>query len=229
MRWRALSFDLDDTLWPIMPTMERAEQRLDEWLARHCPAAHAQWPLTRLRELRDAVWHAHPQLQHDFTATRMICLRQVLNPHGLGEAMVEAAFAEFYAARNEVELFPEVRDALHVLSGHFRLIAISNGNADLRRIGLDGLFEFSLHAREHGAAKPSRYIFDAAALRLGLPHAEVLHIGDHPEHDVAAALAAGMGAVWLDRGLTPAAEPVTAPRVENLQELLLLLGLSPPA
>lgn len=220
MRWRALSFDLDDTLWPIMPTMERAELRLDEWLARHCPRAHAQWPAPQLRELRDATWLAHPHLQHDFTATRMICLRQVLQPHGYDESMVEAAFAEFYAARNEVQLFPEVRGALEQLSRRFRLIAISNGNADLKRIGLDDLFEFSVHAREHGAAKPSRCIFDAAAHKLGLPNAQVLHVGDHPEHDVAAALAAGMGAVWLDRGLTAAAEPVAAPRVEDLQQLL---------
>jgi putative hydrolase of the HAD superfamily len=226
MRWRALSFDLDDTLWPIMPTMERAELRLDAWLARHCPDAHAQWPQLRVRELRDAVWHAHPHLQHDFTATRMIALRQILNPHGYGEAAVEAAFAEFFAARNDVQLFPEVRTALEAMSTRFRLIAISNGNANLQLIGLGDLFEFSLHAREHGAAKPSRCIFDEAARRLGLPNAQILHVGDHPEHDVAAALSAGMGAIWLDRGLTPTTEPVHAPRVEDLQQLLNWLDSS---
>lgn len=228
MRWRALSFDLDDTLWPIAPTMERAELRLDRWLAEHCPRAHAHWPVGKLRELRDAVWHAHPQLQHDYTATRMICLRQALFPHGYGEDAVEAAFADFYAARNEVQLFPEVRGALQALRCEFRLIAISNGNADLRRIGLDDVFEFSVHAREHGAAKPERSIFDAAARQLGLPNSDILHVGDHPEHDVAAALAADMGAVWLDRGITAAAEPVPAPRVEDLDQLLHWLTQQQP-
>jgi FMN hydrolase / 5-amino-6-(5-phospho-D-ribitylamino)uracil phosphatase len=219
MRWRALSFDLDDTLWPIAPVMERAEQRLDAWLATHCPRAHQHWPADALRALRDQVYHAHPELHHDFTATRLLCLRAALEPHGYGEDAVQAAYWAFYAARNEVALFPEVTAALERLAARYRLIAISNGNADLERIGLAAHFEFSLHAREHGAAKPSRCIFDAAARRLQLPAEQILHVGDHPEHDVAAAKAAGMGAVWMDRGLGPAAEPIAAPRVENLDQL----------
>ena len=221
MRWAALSFDLDDTLWPIAPVMERAERVLDTWLAEHCPEVHAAWPIARMRTLRDRVWQAHPELQHDFTTTRILSLREALNPFGYGEMHVEQAFETFFAARNQVELFPEVRAALQRLASQFTLIAISNGNADLRRIGLSDLFAFSIHAREHGAAKPSRCIFDAAAARLKLASAQVLHIGDHPEQDVQAAQAAGMTAVWLDRGLIewPLPHP-ESPRIRDLDELV---------
>lgn len=228
MTWLAISFDLDDTLWPIAPVMQRAEQRLHAWLVEHCPRTAHAWPPEQLRALRDAVWHAHPALQHDYTATRLLCLREALLPHGYGEAEVQAAFAVFIAARNEVDLFPDVPRALRALAERYRLIAISNGNADLRQIGLGSLFEFSVHAREHGAAKPSPCIFAAAAEQLGLPAARILHVGDHPEHDVAGALAAGMGAVWLDRGLTRAMEPVAAPRVDDLLQLCAWLGTPVP-
>ena len=35
---KAITLDLDDTLWPIWPTIDRAEVLLQEWLARHAPA-----------------------------------------------------------------------------------------------------------------------------------------------------------------------------------------------
>lgn len=226
MRWTALSFDLDDTLWPIAPVMGRAEQALDAWLSLHCPDAHAVWPIERMRGLRDQVWMEHPDLQHDFTSTRIISLRRALTPHGYGEQHVEGAFEAFFAARNQVELFPEVRGVLERLAQSHTLIAISNGNADLRRIGLADLFRFSVHAREHGKAKPSRCIFDSASTRLGVPAAQILHIGDHPEQDVQAALDAGMAAVWLDRGLSewPGAPVVAAPRLRDLNELELWIA-----
>lgn len=220
MRWAALSFDLDDTLWPIAPVMERAEQQLDRWLAEHCPEAHAAWPIARMRGLRDQVWAEHPSLQHDFTTTRIMSLRRALNPFGYGEMHVEQAYEVFFAARNQVELFPEVRAALEYLARDHVLFAISNGNADLRRVGLADLFRFSLHAREHGVAKPDRSIFDAACARAGLAPAQVLHIGDHPEQDVVAAQSAGLDAVWLDRGLTVWPQSPPAARLRNLDELV---------
>ena len=34
---QALTLDLDDTLWPIWPTIARAEQALQDWLRQHAP------------------------------------------------------------------------------------------------------------------------------------------------------------------------------------------------
>ena len=35
---KAISIDLDDTLWPIWPTIERAERVLHDWLTGHAPS-----------------------------------------------------------------------------------------------------------------------------------------------------------------------------------------------
>ena len=37
-RIRAITIDLDDTLWPIWPTITRAERVLLDWLTHHAPA-----------------------------------------------------------------------------------------------------------------------------------------------------------------------------------------------
>ena len=38
---KAVSLDLDDTLWPIWPTIERAEAVLRAWLLREAPKTAA--------------------------------------------------------------------------------------------------------------------------------------------------------------------------------------------
>jgi putative hydrolase of the HAD superfamily len=196
---RAISLDLDDTLWPIEPVIVRAEQRLDDWLQRNCPAAAAQFPIHAMRALRERISVEHPHLSHDFTAQRMLSLRAALAPHGYGDTHVDQAFAEYYAARNEVECYADVIPALERLSARFPLVSISNGNADLERIGLARYFQFSVSSRAAGVAKPSAQIFHAACARLGVTPDQVMHVGDDPELDVAGARAAGMRSVWINR------------------------------
>jgi len=199
MRIRALTLDLDDTLWPIEPVMQRAEQRLDAWLQAHCPPVADAFPIAAMRLLRDRVAAENPQLAHDFTSQRLLCLRAAMQPHGYDDQHVDAAFAEFYAARNEVECYGDALPALERLAARFPLVSLSNGNADLERIGLARFFHFSISSRSFGKAKPAVEIFHAACAGLDLPPDEVLHIGDDPELDVLGANAAGMRSAWLNR------------------------------
>mgnify|MGYP001040839018 CR=1 FL=1 len=200
MRIRAITFDLDDTLWPIAPAMVRAEQRLDAWLRAHCPRSAAVWPIEAMRVLRDRVAEENPQIAHDFGAQRRLSLRAALLPHGYGEAHVDGAFAAFYAERNRVDCYADALPALESLATRFPLAAITNGNADLAAIGIDAHFRFVLHASAFGVAKPAADIFHAACAKLALPPAAVLHVGDAAEHDVIGAHRAGLRSVWLQRG-----------------------------
>jgi putative hydrolase of the HAD superfamily len=220
MRVRAITFDLDDTLWPIAPAMLNAEQRLDDWLRTHCPRSAVAYPIEAMRVLRDRVAADNPHLAHDFTAQRRLSLQTALLAHGYDDGHVEAAFSAFYVARNEVQCYADALPALQRLAAHYPLAAITNGNADLDAIGLNHLFRFCLYASDFGAAKPAPEIFHAACARLGLPPAAVLHVGDDPQLDVAGAHAAGMRCVWLNRGgaaQAPAATPDLV--VRDLAEL----------
>jgi putative hydrolase of the HAD superfamily len=196
---RAITLDLDDTLWPFAPIGARIEQVLHDWLLQHSPRTAERFPIAAMRQLRDEVFAAHPHLVHDMSEMRRLTLRRALRDSGADEALVEPAFAVFYAARNQVECYPDSIPALQRIAARVPVVALSNGNADLQRIGIDQHFAFQLGSREHGAAKPEASIFLAACARLGLEPALVLHVGDHHEMDVAGASRAGLRSCWLNR------------------------------
>ena len=201
MQWapRAITLDLDDTLWPIAPAIERAEAALDAWLLEHAPRTAERWPIEARRALRDQVNAAHPELAHDFTRQRLITLERMLHESGEDIALVADAFEAYFAARCEVEHYDDTLAALERLATQVPLAALSNGNACLKRIGLMHRFRFQLGAREHGQAKPAASIFHAACTRLGAAPADVLHVGDDAELDVVGAAHAGLRTCWINR------------------------------
>jgi HAD superfamily hydrolase (TIGR01549 family) len=196
---RAITLDLDDTIWPVAPSIERAEAALDDWLREHAPRTAARWPIEARRALRDQVDAEHPHLAHDFTRQRLITLERMFAAAGDDVALVEPAFEAYFAARCEVEHYHDSVDALARLAAHAPLAALSNGNACLVRIGLMPLFRFQLGAREHGRAKPDASIFLAACERLGCEPAQVLHVGDDIEMDIVGAHRAGLRTCWINR------------------------------
>lgn len=201
MRILAVSLDLDDTLWPIAPVIANADRALDDWLHTHHPDVARDWPIPALRALRERVAAENPDLAHDFGAQRLLTLRHALRSGGVdSETAALDALEVYFAARNRVALYDDVLPALATIAARVPLISLSNGNADLKRIGIDAHFSASLSARELGVGKPSAAIFRAACARLDLAPEHVLHVGDDPELDVAGARDAGLGAAWLNRG-----------------------------
>lgn len=196
---RAITFDLDDTLWDIWPVIERAEERLHAWLEERYPRIPVLFTSLELRALCFAIAEQHPHLAHDRSALRKEGLRLAAQRTDYQDFQVELAFEVFFQARNEVVLFEDVLPVLERLSQRYTLGAITNGNADIRLIGLDHLFAFSISAIEVGVAKPEPVIFEAACRYLELAPQQVVHVGDDPEHDVLGASRAGMRTVWVNR------------------------------
>lgn len=195
----AITLDLDDTIWPIGPVIGRAETALGAWLQQHAPRTAVRWPLAAMRALRDEVAAEHPHLAHDFTRQRMIALERMLRAAGDDVALATPAFDAFFAARCDVVHYDDSLPALDRLAARAPLAALSNGNADLHRIGLMHVFQFQLGAREHGAAKPAASIFHAACRQLGCAPAQVLHVGDDIEMDIVGGARAGLRTCWINR------------------------------
>ncbi|MCF7750433.1 HAD family hydrolase [Bacillus subtilis subsp. subtilis] len=211
---QAITLDLDDTLWPFAPIGARIDQVLFDWMLLHSPATAAMYPVAAMRELRERSFHANPQLHHDLSALRRLTLHEALENSGGDLALVEPAYEAFYAARNQVEFYPDALDALARIAARVPVAALSNGNADLQRIGLSHHFVFQLGSREHGAAKPAASIFHAACERLGVAPAQVLHVGDHAEMDVAGAIQAGLRGCWINRDAHPWTHPSLQPDLQ---------------
>lgn len=197
---KAVTLDLDDTLWPIWPAIERAEQALLDWLAAHAPlTAELFGNGPALREIRGEITTSRPDLAHDLSAMRLEAIRLALHRAGDDPALAEAAFDAFFVARQQVTLFEDALPALEFLAARYPLVSISNGNADLERIGLARFFRASIHAREFGVGKPDPRIFHAAAGAVDVMVQDALHIGDDATLDALGALNAGMQAAWLNR------------------------------
>lgn len=196
---KAITFDLDDTLWDVWPVVERAEELLHDWLAAHYPRIPEQLTPLELRGLCSEVAAARPDLAYDRTWLRKQALNLAAHRAGYRQFDVEGAFEVFFLARNAVEPFAEVRPTLERLSRRYRLASLSNGNADLRLIGLDDLFVFSLNAIDLHAAKPDPRFFQEASRRLAARPDQIVHVGDDPEHDVFGAVQAGFRSVWVNR------------------------------
>jgi putative hydrolase of the HAD superfamily len=199
-RIRAISLDLDDTLWPIWPVIARAEQALQDWLRPQAPRTTALLADTERRQtLRREVQQLRPELGHDLRALRQEILRLALQRHGEDTALVAPAYEVFIAERMRVELYDDARPALAWLAQRFPVVAVSNGNADVHRIGLGMYFHARLSAQEYGVGKPDPRIFHAAAYAAGVEPHEVLHVGDDAALDVVGALKAGLQTVWVNR------------------------------
>ncbi|MCB1567308.1 MAG: HAD-IA family hydrolase [Xanthomonadales bacterium] len=229
MSIRAITLDLDDTLWPIWPVIDRAEQVLHAWLQDFAPRTAQRYPVDALRLLHRGVMEQHPELNHDVIQQRRLSLTRALRESDEDEALAEAALDVFSVERNIVDVFPDTVEALDWLAQRFPIAALTNGSADLDRIGIGEHFVFQLGAREHGAAKPEPSIFHAACERLGVTASQVLHVGDDPMMDVMGAHRVGMRTAWINRHAArwPHAPVQPDYNVRDLAELATRLGRKP--
>lgn len=213
MQILAVTLDLDDTLWPVLPALERADQAVDAWLRQHHPEVARAWPVTAMRELRARVAAERLDLAHDFTTQRQLTMQHAFAACGVEVAPIDALWEIYFAARNSVELYPDSLPALQRIAARVPLVSLTNGNADLQRIGIHTHFAHHVCARDSGTAKPDARIFQAAADCLGVAPRHILHVGDDPAMDMAGARDAGLRTAWINRtgqswpaGLGPAPE-----------------------
>jgi HAD superfamily hydrolase (TIGR01549 family) len=194
-----LSFDLDDTLWPVAPVMLAAESEMQAWIKVRHPEIMQGHDRESLRLLRAALAERFPKQAHDMTFLRRRMLGELFAATGKAESFADEAFEVFFAARNRVTLYAEVAAALQRLSARYRLFALSNGNADLTRCGISQWFHGHVTAISAGAPKPDIRIFSRLIAEAGVDAHRILHVGDDPRLDVVGAMQAGLQTAWLNR------------------------------
>ncbi len=220
-----LTLDLDDTLWFSEPALMRAEAAMQAWMTEHCAPAMASHTPEMLARRRRELMQRRPELAHDFTALRRAFLEEMLSESGADPALAEHGITEFIAVRSRVDFYPDVLPMLAVLARNYRLVAMTNGNADIAIAGVDEFFELSVTPADSGAAKPDVRMFDYVFEKAGVGADAVVHVGDQPYYDIEAAHRADVRGVWVNRTRAswpgehrpPAAEITT---LEELPEVL---------
>ncbi|CAN5412690.1 HAD-IA family hydrolase [soil metagenome] len=118
------------------------------------------------------------------------------------DTFFEAAYGHF-AEAGVWELYPEVHDVLEKLAPRFELAVVSNFDGRLRMIleplTIAKVFQHIFLSSELGADKPDPLIYRRALEISGFAPEEVLHAGDDPVRDWAAARQAGLEVFELQR------------------------------
>lgn len=121
----------------------------------------------------------------------------------------------------EFEAFPDVVPALTALRERgLRLVVVSNWDCSLaewlERAGIGELVDGTVSSAVVGAAKPAPAVFEAGLALTGCAPAEVVHVGDSVDNDIAGARAAGLRGVLVARSGEP---PAGVETVRSLVEL----------
>src|SRR5690625_5572817 len=117
-------------------------------------------------------------------------------------------------SRHQVGFYSLAIVVLSALSQQFRLVAITTGNANLQRIGIGHLFAAQYTAETVGYAKPAPEIYQHMLSEQKLPPELCLHIGDHPEEDIAAAQDCGLHPAWSNQGAIKGPRNREKPRLD---------------
>lgn len=199
--FRLITFDLDDTLWPVAPVIRKAEEVSWHWLCDYFPRIQEHFVLDDLMSLRMQLMR-NSHLRHRISAVRMQATSQALRLCGYLPAVAERgaydAFDVFLHARHEVAFFEDAISTLEALAEHYTLGVLTNGNACVHRLGLGHLFAFAYAAEHFQASKPDTLMFEAALANARCPANQAIHVGDHPEYDIAPAQLLGMRTIWVN-------------------------------
>lgn len=233
-RWqpvKAVTFDLDDTFYDNHPILRIAEKAQFDFLADRYPETkdYSQdfWFSLKREVLKD-----FPHYVNDMIVLRKTVLRRGLIECGVSngrlDEAVEGAFQTFSFHRSNFKVEDKVHAVLDALADKYPLVAITNGNVDVDRVGIGQYFKLTLHASLQSPMKPKPFMFDRAKDHLNLSSREVLHVGDNLFNDVWGGVNNGFRSAWYahNREMNMAREPAKVlPDVEfsDLDELVQLL------
>ncbi len=220
---KAMTFDLDDTLYNNEPIIREAEKALQAHLATYHKEA-AKLSGCDWLALKRAAINKDQRLASDMGQLRRVVLGAALSGTPASalhltpsqdatlNAAIDACFNCFYDARSNFSVEKNVLNTLSKVSAHLPLIAITNGNVDAKKIGIDVYFETILHASLSRPMKPATDMFNEAAAILSIEPQHILHVGDNVIKDVLGAINAGYQAAWFacNRPMYLGSEPVSA-------------------
>lgn len=222
---KAVSFDLDDTLWPVQPILIAAEAELYSVLQNEFSAISDALDPDALREKRMDFFRARPEMHHDLTRLRKAFFDALLKEYGYATG-ADALLDMFLGLRNNVSPYPGCEAFLADLAGRFPLVACTNGNADVFKTPLAPYFSASVRSEEAGAAKPAAAIFKMTCEAVSVRAPELAHVGDNTVTDVMGSQQFGCHGIWYNPELLDWPHP-NEPRphatVSNYDELAHLL------
>jgi len=235
---KAISFDLDDTLYSNRPVMQVIEKKMIAYfsclpvLKNIMPDQHKAFNVRFWSHFRRQAILKQPDLAHDVVQVRLVSYQLGFISLGLtkqiAQQQAQVALDYFIALRSDFTVPEQSKKLLAKLGKKYPLVAISNGNVDTKALGLSPYFQHIYHAGWQIddsllKQKPTSDMFTLACNELAIKPSQLLHVGDCGRADIQGALRAGCQAAWLS--CYNVGMPITLlPHLEitNITELELL-------
>lgn len=207
---KAISFDLDDTLYSNHPVMLAANRVMLSYFSTN-PALQTLQAVKNAdnKHLDHKFWFYYrtlalkqqPELVHDISALRIesyyLGFLALNLPAADAREQALLAMRQFNVVRSDITVPESVHALLAALANQFPLVAISNGNVNTQSIGIESYFDAIYHAGKNLRQKPDVDMFALACQKLSIHPGELLHVGDCGRADVFGAISAGCQSAWL--------------------------------
>ena len=202
MRIKAVTFDLDDTLWPLREVIIHAHKESNNWIIDKFPNMSKVLFTEQEQKMWQKLIAKDNSLRHRLSELRMKVIETLLTENGVSDEDAKAtskdAFDIFLKLRHDITYFEGTLEVLKSLKEKYTLGVLTNGNASIETLKIGHLFDFYLNAEMVNDSKPGAKMFEEALKITQLSPEEVCHVGDHPDNDVEAAVKLGMKAIWLN-------------------------------
>lgn len=231
MQYKALIFDLDDTLFDF-GTSEAIG--LEHVYNVHFSAHIEKGPyLDTYHVINKDLWGKVDLGQLSPVDVKLLRFQQLAEKNGLKIDHMAASMAYDTVMSESVIWLEGAEEAVEIFKPHFKLGIISNSvNAiqvgKCHRAGVYRWCQCVLISEQVGLAKPDPRIFRLACERLGVQPSETLMIGDSLSADYQGAMNVGMDFCWVNPEQKPLPAKYSKPKFEVMRvgELPELLGLT---
>lgn len=203
--FEVISFDLDDTLYDNTVVIAKAEHEFASFLCQNFNLDSKANDPSFWSAIKDKLIIQDAYLEDDVSLLRAHVLYQGLTSlKGSSYVSFENCkelVTHFINIRSNVTVSKEVIELLAKLGQHYILVAISNGNVDIKKIGLADIFAYDLRpSYKIHRKKPHSDLFEQAKSIYNISSKQILHVGDDPITDVQGSVLANCQCAFLDKG-----------------------------
>ena len=199
---KLITFDLDDTFWDIKNTIIRAEKNSRKWVEKKIGEEIDWGTFEDFIKIRNNLIKKDSSLEYDLGLLRKKIIAHHTKKYFKNEndlnIFIDNAFEYFLKERHKITFYDDVQSVLEELSRKYKLGVLTNGNADINKLKIGHMFDFSISSIDVKSNKPEQNHFLKAQELSKVDFENTLHVGDHPINDILGARKLGIEVMWFN-------------------------------